>query len=49
VIKTSTGARYEITDLLYANVSLDYDYESEPAGTAENGDLSLVVGLGVEF
>ena len=49
VIKTSTGARYEITDLLYANISLDYDYESEPAGTAENDDLSLVVGLGVEF
>jgi len=49
VLKTSTGARYEITDLLYANVSLDYDYESEPAGTAENDDLRLVVGLGVEF
>lgn len=49
VIKTSTGVRYEISDLLYANVSLDYDYESDPAGTAENDDLSLVVGLGVEF
>lgn len=49
VIKTSTGTRYEITDLLYANISLDYDYESHPAGTAENDDLSLIVGLGVEF
>ena len=49
VIKTSTGARYEITDLLYANISIDYDYESDPAGTAENDDLSLVLGLGVEF
>ena len=49
VIKTSTGVRYEITDLLYANLSLDYDYETEPAGTAENDDLRLVVGLGVEF
>jgi hypothetical protein len=49
VIKTTTGIRYEITDLLYANVSLDYDYETQPAGTAENEDLSLVVGLGVEF
>ena len=49
VIKTSTGLRYEITDLLYANVSLDYDYESDPAGMAENDDLSLVVGMGVEF
>jgi putative salt-induced outer membrane protein YdiY len=49
VIQTSTGVRYEITDLLYANVSLDYDYESDPAGAAENDDLSLVVGMGVEF
>lgn len=50
VIKTSTGTRYEITDLLYANISLDYDYETEPAlDTAENDDLRLVVGLGLEF
>ena len=49
VIKTSTGVRYEITDLLYANLAVDYDYESEPAGTAENDDLGIVVGLGVEF
>ena len=49
VIKTSTGIRYEITDLLYANLAVDYDYESDPAGAAENDDLSLVVGLGVEF
>jgi len=50
VIKTSTGFRYEITDLLYANVSVDYDIETEPAGDlAETDDLSLVLGLGVEF
>jgi putative salt-induced outer membrane protein YdiY len=50
IIKTSTGARYEITDLLYANLSLDYDIETEPAGDlAETDDLSLVVGLGLEF
>jgi putative salt-induced outer membrane protein YdiY len=50
IIKTTTGARYEITDLLYANISLDYDYETKPAlDTAENDDLRLVVGLGLEF
>lgn len=50
VIKTSTGFRYEITDLLYANLSLDYDFETEPAvDAAEKEDLRLVVGLGVEF
>ena len=36
--------------VIYANVSLDYDYESKPAlDTAENDDLRLVVGLGLEF
>jgi putative salt-induced outer membrane protein YdiY len=49
VIKTVTGLRYEITDLLYLNTSLDFDYETEPAGEAENEDLALVIGLGVEF
>lgn len=49
VIKTTTGVRYEITDLLYLNASLDFDWESEPAGTAENEDLSLVIGIGLEF
>jgi len=49
VIKTSTGVRYEITDLLYANVSLNWDHESKPAGTAEGTDTMLVVGAGMEF
>ena len=49
VIKTSTGIRYEITDLLYTNVSLDWDHETEPAGTAEKTDTLFVVGAGLEF
>ena len=49
VLKTSTGFRYEITDLLYANVEFVYDYESDPADIAENEDVSLLVGLGLEF
>jgi len=49
VLKTATGLRYEITDLLYLNMELDFDYESNPADLAENEDLSLLVGLGVEF
>jgi len=49
IIKTSTGIRYEITDLLYANVSLDWDHESKPAGTAEPTDMLFVVGAGLEF
>ena len=47
--KTSTGFRFEITDLFYANVSLDYDVETEPADLAENEDTTLIVGIGAEF
>ncbi len=49
VVKTSTGVQYEITDLLYATLSLDFDFESDPADLAENEDLALLFGLGVEF
>jgi hypothetical protein len=50
VFKTVTGMRYEITDRLYANTSLDYDYETEPAGMGvDNEDLTWVFGLGLEF
>jgi putative salt-induced outer membrane protein YdiY len=47
--KTSTGFRIEITDLFYANVSLDYDVETEPVDLAENDDTVLVIGIGAEF
>lgn len=49
VLKTVTGLRYEITDLLYLNTELDFDYETDPASGANNEDLSVLVGLGVEF
>jgi putative salt-induced outer membrane protein YdiY len=49
IIKTTTGFRYEITDLLYMNVSLDWDHESQPAGAAEKTDTTFVIGAGLEF
>ena len=49
IYKTTTGLRYEITDLLYANFSVDYDYETQPAQTATSEDLAVLFGLGVEF
>jgi putative salt-induced outer membrane protein YdiY len=49
VIKTSTGVRYEITDLLYLNVSLDWDHETNPAGSVEGTDRTFVIGAGLEF
>jgi putative salt-induced outer membrane protein YdiY len=48
-IKTITGARFEITDLLYVNFEIDFDWESEPAAGAKSEDLSMLVGLGFEF
>lgn len=47
--KTSTGLRFEITDLLYANLTLNYNYETEPADTRKNEDIALLLGLGAEF
>ena len=47
--KTTTGLRYEITDLLFANLSVDFDYETDPVDVAENEDIALLVGLGAEF
>jgi hypothetical protein len=32
IVGTTTGFRYETSDLLYLNVSLDRDHESQPAG-----------------
>lgn len=48
-IKTSTGLRYEITDLLYANTSLDFNYETEPVESSTEEDIALLVGIGAEF
>ena len=49
VFQTTTGAKYEITDLLYFNIEALFDYESEPVDGAENEDLKLLVGFGLEF
>lgn len=48
-IKTSTGLRYEITDLLYANVTLNYNYETDPGVGLKNEDVAFLLGLGAEF
>ena len=47
--KTTTGLRYKVSNLLYANISVDYDYETHPVDTAENRDVALLVGVGLEF
>jgi putative salt-induced outer membrane protein YdiY len=47
--KTSTGLRYEITDLLYLTMSYNVDYESDPPPGTEQRDSTWVVGAGFEF
>jgi len=49
VTQFSTGLRYEITDLLYTNLELNLDYESEPVDGAENEDIGILFGFGLEF
>ena len=49
IIKTLTGLRYKITDLLYLNTSLGYDFETNPAEGAENYDLAFLFGFGLEY
>jgi len=47
--RTSTGLSYEITDMLSSNISLDFDYQTHPAESAENEDISILFGLAMEF
>jgi len=49
VTQAIAGIRFEITDLLYANFELNFDYETEPADDADNEDVTILFGLGVEF
>ena len=49
VFESKTGIRYDITDDIYLNVQLDYDYDSEPATGTDETDLTFLVGAGLEF
>jgi putative salt-induced outer membrane protein YdiY len=47
--KTSTGFRYEFIEDVYANLSVNFDYETDPPEGAEQEDIALVIGIGAEF
>ena len=49
ILKTNTGFRFDIIDDLYANISLRYDYETEPAAGASEDDSTLQFGIGYSF
>lgn len=40
---------YEISDLLYSSIALDFNYETGPVDAAEHEGLALLLGLGFEF
>jgi putative salt-induced outer membrane protein YdiY len=49
VFQSSTGVRYEITDLLYFNLQFDFDHESNPADGVDKTDTTTLLGMGLEF
>lgn len=49
ILKTNTGFRFDLISDLYANVSLRYDYETEPAAGASKDDSTLQFGIGYSF
>jgi hypothetical protein len=49
VLNSSSGIKYEITDLLYSSIEFIYDWESHPADGKKKEDSTLMLGLGVEF
>lgn len=48
-VKTTTGLRYEFNDTMFSTLSIDYDYESDPVDLADNEDIAILVGIGLEF
>jgi putative salt-induced outer membrane protein YdiY len=44
-----TGIRYDITDDIYLNVQLNYDYDSEPAAGTESVNLTYMFGAGLKL
>ena len=49
IYKTNTGLNFDLISDLYFNVSLRYDYETEPAECAQNEDTTFAIGIGAEF
>lgn len=49
IFKTNTGFRFDIISDVYTNISLRWDYESDPANDAKNNDTTVVIGVGAKF
>ena len=49
VFNSQTGLRYDLTDDIYVNVQLNYDYDTEPALDTEAEDITFLIGAGVSL
>ena len=49
VFYSQTGFRYEINEDIYLNFQANYDYDSQPAGNAEEKDLTFIIGAGINL
>jgi putative salt-induced outer membrane protein len=49
IYKTNTGFSFDLVSDLYFNVSLRYDYETEPAEGRSKDDSTLAFGVGYAF
>jgi putative salt-induced outer membrane protein YdiY len=49
VLNSKTGMRYDITDDVYMNVQVNYDYDTEPAAGTDNEDVIFLIGVGAKL
>jgi len=49
VFNSKTGVRYDMTDDIYLNVQVNYDYDTEPAAGTDSKDVTFLVGAGVDL
>lgn len=47
VFNSQSGVRYDLTDQLFMNVQLNYDYDTEPAPGTDSKDLTFLIGAGM--
>ncbi len=47
IFKTKTGLRFAFTDLLYGNMQVDFNYESDPVLNNDKDDLTVLMGVGL--
>lgn len=47
VFNSQSGIRYNLTDDIYVNIQLNYDYDTEPAAGTDAEDVTFLIGAGV--